>query len=149
LKFRLKVFGDRMEWIIKARGNPNITAKHRTTFMLTTDRWIGPRGDCVVGIEAERSAADLDPDLKLALRSGNDVLITLSAGGIREKISAKGHPSLPLNHPRDLVVRKSDFICGRTIAISADKAAADFSRKFVEVLSKSSTIIRMELRVSP
>jgi hypothetical protein len=138
-----------MEWVIKARGHPNITARHRTTFMLTKDREVGSRGDCAIGTEAEKSTADLDPGLKLALRSGSDMVIIVSAGGISEEISAKGHPSLPLDHPGDLVVRKSDFICGRTLAISADKAAADFSREFVEALREPSTIIEMKIRVFP
>jgi hypothetical protein len=136
-----------MEWVIKARGHPNVTAGHRTTFMLTKDREVGTRGDCAVGVEAEKSTADLDPNLKHALRSESDIIITLSAGGISEEISAKGHPSLPLDHPSDLVVRKSDFVCGRTLAILADKAAVDFSREFVEVLRNPLTTLEMKIRV--
>jgi hypothetical protein len=115
--------------------------------MLTKDRELGPRGDCAVGVEAEKSTADLDPNLKRALRSGSDVVITISAGGISEEISAKGHPSLPLDHPNDLVVRRSDFICGRTLAILADKAAVDFSREFVEILRDPFTTVEMKIRV--
>jgi hypothetical protein len=117
--------------------------------MLTKERGVGPRGDCVVGVGAEKSASDLDPGLKLALRSGGEVVITLSAGGFSEKISARGHPSFPLNHPTDLVVRKSDFICGRTLAISADKAAADLSRKLVGALADPFAPVELRIRVFP
>jgi hypothetical protein len=143
----LKVFGDFVEWVIKARGHPNITARHRTTFMFTKDREVGPRGDCVIGVGAEKATADLDSDLKLALRSRRRILITLSARGLSEQIVAQGHPNLPLDHPSDLVVRKSGFICGRTLALLADKTAADFSREFAEALSDPSTVVEMRIKV--
>ena len=39
-----------------------------------------------------------------------------------------------MSHPTDMVVRKSGYICGRTLAINADKAACDLSRALVEKL---------------
>jgi len=125
-----------------------ITAKHRTTFMLTKDTEVGPRGDCVVAVGADRATVDLDPELKRAIRSGHGLVITLRARGMIEKIRARGHPLLTLDHPTDIVVRKSGFTCGRTAAIGADKAAADLSRKFVAALQKPSTKLKMEIEVS-
>jgi hypothetical protein len=134
-----------MEWTIRARGHPNITARHPTTFMLTAEDDIGPRADCVVGVGAEAGAAGLDPELKRILRSGRTVEIILSAGGVSERILAEGHRSLTLEHPTDIVVRKSRYICGRTVAISASKGAADLSRELVRRLRDPKTIVEMRV----
>ncbi|MEM2251510.1 MAG: DUF371 domain-containing protein [Candidatus Hadarchaeales archaeon] len=130
-----------MKWIIRARGHPNITAKHPTTFMFTMEKEIGPRADCVVGVQAETGAAGLDQNLKKLLKSGATVKLLISCGGVREEVLAKGHPSLSFDHPTDIVVRKSSYTCGRTIAILADKGAADFSRELVEKLQHPNEVL--------
>lgn len=137
-----------MGWVITAWGHSGITAKHRTTLMLTKDREVGPKGDCVIAVGADRATSDLDPELKRAIRSGCELVLTLKAKGVVEKIRARGHPSLTLNHPTDLVIRKSRFIDGRTLAFEADKAAADLSRKFVEILQDPKTELEMKIEVN-
>jgi hypothetical protein len=47
----------------------------------------------------------------------------------------------------DLVVRKSDFICNRTLAIRADKAAKDFSRNLVKKLQNPKQKVTITLSV--
>ncbi len=138
-----------MVWKIKARGHPNITAKHRTTFMLTKEGKVGPNGDCIIGVSSERAALDLDQELKEVIHSGKEILITISAGGISEEIHAFGSPDLTLTNPKDLVVRKSDFICGRTLAILADKSAADISRKLAKELRNKDTPVEVVIRAFP
>ncbi len=134
-----------MRWVIKARGHPNVTARHRNTFMVTKDAEVGPNGDCIIGVGADRACLDLDPALKRLLASGAPVAITLSAGKYAEKIRAKGHPSLNLDHPHDIVVRKSGFACGRTLAVGADKAAADLARGLAAALRDPETELEMEI----
>ncbi|MEM4725123.1 MAG: DUF371 domain-containing protein [Candidatus Hadarchaeum sp.] len=134
-----------MRWVIRARGHPMVTAKHRTTFMITKDETLGPRGDCVIGVRADRSAAELDPELKRLAKLGGPVIIRLRAGGFYDEVRAWGHPLLTLSHPTDIVVRKSRFICGRTLAVVANKAAVDLSRELVASLHKSTTELEMEI----
>ncbi len=138
-----------MEWKIKARGHPNITAKHGATFMLTKDGEAGPNGDCIIGVSAEIAALDLDQGLKDVIRSGGGLLITVTAGGISEEIRAFGNPGLTLTDPKDLVVRKSSFVCGRTLAIRAGKSAADFSRELAEKLRDAETVVEISIRAFP
>jgi hypothetical protein len=133
--------------VIKARGHPRVTARHRTTFMITKDPEVGPKGDCIIAVSLDKAGPDLPPELKRAIRSGRELLITLKAGGAMEKVRARGHSSLTLNHPRDLVVRKGSFTCGRTLAILANKAAADFSRAFVEILKNPETEVQISIIV--
>jgi hypothetical protein len=134
-----------MGWVIRARGHPMITAKHRTTFMITKEEELGPRGDCVIGVGAERSAAELDPELKRLIVLGGPVIIRLRVGRLSDEVRARGHPALTFTHPSDIVVRKSYFICGRTLAVGADKAAADLSRKLVAALKDPAMELELEI----
>ena len=133
---------------IIARGHPLIKATHPTTMMITRDRELGPRGDCIVAISADKAAADLKEKFKEQIRRGSPLKIILKAGGAKEIIHARGHKGLSLTHPTDLVIRKSDFLCERTLAIKADKAARDLSREFVTLLQNSATEIQILLEIT-
>jgi len=118
-----------------ASGHVNVRATHRATLEFTKDRHLSRDGDCIVAAASEKSLADLSNRFKEGLRKPNARLIVLiEAGGIAEEIHAQGSPRLVLSHPTDIVVRKSDYICSRTLAVRADKAAADLSRELVEKL---------------
>jgi hypothetical protein len=45
-----------------------------------------------------------------------------------------------------MVIRKSDYVCNRTLAVRADKAAKDFSRTLAKKLQDPSqeVVIRLE-----
>ena len=62
-------------------------------------------------------------------------------------VKAKGNPRLLFTHPTDLVIRKSNYVCGRTLAIRADKAASDLSKKLIERIRDSNQKIRITLAV--
>ena len=130
------------------KGHPNILAIHPTTLMFTKDVYVSKNGDCIVGISADKSVTDLSTHLKLQLRKPNaTVTISLEADGLSETIRALGSPTLCLCHPTDIVIRKSDYICHRTLAIFADKSAADLSRAFVEKLQSPEQKIKVTLTV--
>lgn len=113
--------------------------------MITKDEEVGPRGNCIIAVKADKSTAGLTPALKRLVKSSERLVITLRAGKLVEKVYACGNPSLTLDHPTDIVVRKSRFICGRTLAVGADKAAADLSREFIAVLQNPATKFEMEI----
>ena len=64
---------------------------------------------------------------------------------LKETVKAKGSPQLQFTHQTDLVVRKSSYVCGRTLAIDADKAAIDISRELVEKLKDPKQTIKVTL----
>jgi len=133
---------------IFAHGHENIQATHRTTFEITKEPTLTKRGDCIIAVEATKGAADLPPEFKEAARKkGAQITITIEAGELKEIVRAKGNSRLLFTHPADLVVRKTDYVCGRTLAIGADKAASDLSRKLIEKLRDSSRRIRITLVV--
>ena len=133
--------------VITAKGHPRITAKHPTTLMITKDDEVGPKGDCIVGVAANKGAVELSGELKSTLRSGAAVNITIEAGGEMEEVHAFGHQLLTLVHPKDLVIRKSRFTCDRTLAVGADKAAMDLSRALVTKLRDPSTKVKVTIEV--
>jgi hypothetical protein len=45
-----------------------------------------------------------------------------------------GNPGLEFTHSTDLVGRKSNYMCGRTLMTGSDKAAYDFPRELVNGL---------------
>jgi len=121
---------------VRARGHPLLTALHPTTLMITREEEVGPRGDCIVAVGADRSVSDLSEEVKEGIRRGGRVTVRMEAGGRVETVRGWGHPSLLLDHPTDMVVRRSSFVCGRTLAVRADRAASDLSREFVRELRK-------------
>jgi len=133
---------------INARGHVNITALHNTTLEWTAEEYLTPAGDCIIGIMSNKVMKDLPSAMKERLRREDTILeILLECGGIKEKVIARGHPELTLAHPTDWVVRKSDFICTRTLAIKANKAACDLDRKLVEKLREGLPLhIQLRLR---
>jgi hypothetical protein len=74
--------------------------------------------------------------------------ILIEAGGVTERVNAHGSPRLILTHPTDLVVRKSDYVCSRTLAVRADKAAKHLSRELVEKLKNPKEKAKITLTVS-
>jgi len=134
--------------VIFAHGHENIQATHETTFEITKEPTLTKRGDCIIAVEATKGAADLPLEFKEAARKkGAQITITIEAGELKEIVRAKGSPRLLFTHPTDLVVRKTDYVCGRTLAIRAGKAASDLSRKLVEKIRGSSQRIRITLAV--
>jgi uncharacterized protein len=134
--------------VIHAFGHPNIRSSHPTTIMLTKERQVTQRGDCVVAVAADKSVADLTAEFKDALRQPNAKLtIQLEVDGLVGQINAYGSPELTLNHPDDLVIRKSEFVSDRTLAVKADKSSGDLSRAVVEKLKNAEQQVTLTLTV--
>jgi hypothetical protein len=122
-----------------AHGHVNIKSTNRTTFEITKEEHLTPRGDCIVAVGANKGAFDLSSEFKrIACKQDAYIEIRIAVNGELDTVKARGHPALIFTHPTDLVIRKSDYVCGRTLAIRADKAACDLSRKLAEKLQNQS-----------
>ncbi len=136
--------------VFSARGHENVQSTHRTTFEVTKEEALSKRGDCIVAVEATKAAADLPVEFKEAARKeGARITVTVEADELKETVKARGSPQLQFTHQTDLVVRKSSYVCGRTLAIGADKAAIDFSRELVEKLKNPKQTVKVTLTVEP
>jgi hypothetical protein len=134
--------------IILARGHRNVQATHKSTFEITKESGISKKGDCIIAVSADKALADLSPQFKENLRRENSkITMLIEAGDITETVNAYGNPRLVLSHPTDMVVRKSNYLCSRTLAIEADKAACDLSRELVKRLKNPEQRIRITLTV--
>jgi uncharacterized protein len=134
--------------VIHAFGHPNIRSSHPTTIMITKERQVTQRGDCIVAVDADKSVADLSAEFKKALRKPNAKLtIQLEVDGLVGQINAYGSPELTLNHPNDLVIRTSEFLSDRTLAVKADKASGDLSKAVVEKLKNPKQPVTLTLTV--
>lgn len=131
-----------------ALGHANIHAVHPTTLMFTKDIHVSLKGDCIVAMSADKSVADLSVQFKEELRKPNAKLtVTVEVGDLREEIKAVGSPKLCLCHPTDIVIRKSDYICSRTLAIWADKSSSDLPRELVGKLQNPNQKVKITLGV--
>lgn len=138
---------ERSEDEVVAYGHPNITATHETTIEITKDEKLGKKGSCIIGIKANKGCKNLKRKLKNGLRECNRITITIEADGVKDSLRAFGSPALTLTHPKDIVVRKSDFIDDRTVAILADKAACDLKKELVEKLKNPKTKIKVKFKI--
>ncbi len=134
--------------VIFGYGHENIQATHKTTLEFTKDTHLSKKGDCIVTVAADKALADLTAEFKETLRKPHAKLtIKIEADGIIEQVKAEGSPQLILTHPTDIVIRKSDYVCSRTLAVHADKAAQDLPRKLVEKLKNPKQKVKITLAV--
>ena len=135
--------------MIIAYGHLNILATNKKTFEVTKDSSLTKSGTCIVAVRADKGVEELSSEFKRLLRKKGSLLtVTFHVAGEEETIIATGHPRLPLSNPTSIVVRKSHFICGRTLAIEASKAAGDLSRSFVEKLRNPNQQVAVILSVN-
>ncbi len=136
--------------IIHCKGHALIRARHPTTFEVTREAHLSTTGDCIIGVEADKGATDLSTSFREVLRSPGAVLVThLRCGSLSQVVRASGNPSLTLDHPGDLVWRRSSFTCARTVAIGADTVAATLRRDLVTALQQGADLTVELVAVSP
>lgn len=134
-----------MDVIIEAKGHPNIRATHQTTWQLTTEKHLTPRGDCIIAVNASHAAKDLPKEIKHHLQQGGKVKIVIMTNNIQYSGIGKGHPDLNFTHQTDMVFRRSNYTCERTITINTSFTSKDLPREFVEQAQDSSTKISIKL----
>ncbi len=126
---------------IRARGHLHVRATHYNTLEVTKDTHLTPKGDCIIAVAADKAMHEIPQAFKDALRKSEAALsLRITCNGREDCVTAHGHPDLPLTHATDLVVRKSGFICPRTLAVGADKAAKDLDGDLVEELKKGAPV---------
>ncbi|QMU55308.1 MAG: DUF371 domain-containing protein [Nitrosopumilus sp.] len=129
-----------MYFEIEFSGHENIRSNHKNTIEITKESHLTPRGDCIVGVNANSCCNDLPQELKNKLRNSDAaVSISIRAGDHEFVMNGNGHPDLILTHKDDIVIRKSDFVCPRTLAVKCDKASDLLPREMVSLLQDPNT----------
>ena len=119
-------------------GHPNISSKHKTTLEFTKDQDIGKTADCIIGVRSPVSMDNIPDEISNAIKEDKKLItLRLETENAVDEIKGYGNPELTLDHPTDMVSRKSDFKCSRTLMINADKAAVDLKKELINDLKNS------------
>ncbi|MFB6223824.1 MAG: DUF371 domain-containing protein [Haloarcula sp.] len=128
-----------LEEVIHARGHENVTGEHASTLEVTSDDFLTPAGDCILGIEADRVPAEFDDDFVTACQDADaTITATIEAGDHSVTVTGAGHPDLTFEGNRSHVLRTSDYVDDRTVMVNADAAAGDVDRGLIETLADGS-----------
>jgi hypothetical protein len=126
--------------VIEFYGHAKVLATHNSTFEITKESHLSFKGDCIIGVKSDKSCVDLDSSLKELLKQDNSIIhLTLEVEGEICEVFAKGNIKFSLQDVKDLVIRRSDYSCPRTIAGKSSHAAKDISRKMINLLKSSNT----------
>ena len=133
--------GGTREEVLRARGHEHVSGAHESTFEVTTDDWLTPAGDCILGVAADRAPADFDPAFVAACRDPEARIVgDIVVGDRSERIVGRGHPDLTFESDRSAVCRTSDYVDDRTVMVGADAAAADVDRDLVAALAEGAEL---------
>lgn len=134
--------------VVAFMGHAMVTATHQKTIEITTEQHLTLRGDCIIGVGASKGIAQLSPSMKSALRSDiARVRFTIVAPGGEFSFAARGSKGLSFESPTDMVIRRSGFVCGRTLAINAGSSASEIPRSLVGTLKspEAAGLLRIEV----
>ena len=121
-------------------GHPNIRSLHAKTLEITKDEHLTPKGDCIIGVKANKACADLDESFKHRVKSNSSVVrIEIMVGDESFLILGMGDERLSMLNAYDIVIRKTNFVCPRTMSVLCDKASSDLPRKLVSMLQDQET----------
>jgi len=74
--------------------------------------------------------------------------VVIQVEEFHDKFHGFGSKLLPLSHELDLVFRKSDFICDRTVLINCSKSSSDLNRNLVKILTSSNKEIKLTFKTT-
>ena len=119
---------------ILAEGHINVLGTHKTTLEVTKEDFLTKQGDCIIGINANKSVKDLNLKLKHEIQEGKQIRIVIKSGSYQDEFIGWGNPNLSLSNPVSMVFRKSNFISDRTILVNCSKASLDIKRELINHL---------------
>jgi len=130
------------------QGHENILSLHPKTIEITKDPHLTKKGDCIIGVSANKACHDLDIGLREKLRtSGSVVKIGIIVEPYQFEMVGLGSDNLEITHKHDIVLRKSNYVDARTLIVSCDKSAIDLPRKLINALTNSEAIGLLRIKV--
>ncbi len=122
---------------IITKGHENVTSNHKSTFEITKDPEITLQGDCIIGVNSNKTMDDFPEEFRQKIANSNtEIHVILETENGHDEITGYGHENLELTHPTDIVCRKSDYVCNRTLMIKSDKAARDLDKNLIKDLKE-------------
>ncbi|MFW9829439.1 MAG: DUF371 domain-containing protein [Candidatus Thorarchaeota archaeon] len=121
---------------IYAWGHENILCTHKTTIEITKDLDVTKKGNCILGINASKACYDLTGDLKKQIQLGRKLKVSLDVEGTHDFFYGFGYNDLKLLDRKNMVFRKSNFICNRTVLINCSKSSNELNRELIKLLKQ-------------
>ena len=120
-------------------GHSNIRSLHTRTIEITRDRDLTPNGDCIIGVGADAGCMDIPSRMKkMIMDSSSRIKVEIIVDKMTFIVLGRGNANLTLEDPDDIVIRKSDFACPRTMAVRCDLASDSIPREMVHTLQDPS-----------
>jgi len=132
---------------IYAWGHENILCTHSSTIEITKDKSLTKKGDCIIGVNASKACNDLTLEIKNQMKSGKKFKVILNVENIKDYFYGYGNKRLRLLDKNDMVFRKSNFICDRTVLINCSKSSIELNRDLTRILRKPKTKLLISLEI--
>jgi uncharacterized protein len=129
-------------------GHRNIRCLHNKTLEITKAVSLSTKGDCIAGVSASKACSDFDSDFKAKLSEiGRKVNLEIVTGDMTFRMQGLSDQRLTLSHNHDIVIRKSRYVCPRTLCVLCDKASSDMPRDLVMRLQDPTTVAKLKIIV--
>ena len=128
---------------INAFGHKNLLCTHGTTIEITKDSFLSKRGNCILGVNSSKACIDLTAELKEIIKNGKRLKITIKVDNLKDSFCGYGNKKLTLSNKKEMVFRKSNFICDRTVLINCNKSSNDLNRQIINLLTNP----EMEMKI--
>ena len=138
-----------MHFEITFYGHENVRSLHPKSIEITTDEHLTLKGDCIVGVRASCGCLGIPDEMKILLQNPqSEVICTILVNEHSFRITGKGSEKLTLKNPHDIVIRKSNFTCPRTLSVNCDVAADSIPPQIIDALQNPKTkgIFRIEVK---
>jgi uncharacterized protein len=129
-------------------GHRNIRCFHNRTIEITKAISLSTKGDCIAGVSASKACNDLDREFKAKLsETGRRVNIEIIVAEMTFRMCGFTDQRLTLSHDHDIVIRKSSYVCPRTLCVLCNKASSDLPRDLVMKLQNPATVAELKIIV--
>jgi uncharacterized protein len=129
-------------------GHRNIRCLHNNTIEITKAVSISTRGDCIAGVSASKACNDFDKEFKARFsESGRRVNLEIKVDEQIFRMHGLTDQRLTLSHDHDIVIRRSNYVCPRTLCVLCNKASFDIPRELVLKLQNPATAAELKIIV--
>ena len=129
-------------------GHRNIRCLHNNTIEITKAVSLSTRGDCIAGVSASKACNDLDKEFKARFsESGRRVNLEIKVDEQIFRMHGLTDQRLTLSHDHDIVIRRSNYVCPRTLCVLCNKASLDIPRELVLKLQNPATAAELKIIV--
>ena len=130
------------------KGHPNVQSLHARTIEITKDKDLTLNGDCIIGINANKACKDLDVEIKKRIKKKDSLIeICIIVEPHSFTIKGFGDDNLLLTNEDDIVLRKSKYICDRTLSINCNFSSLEIPREIIDSLKDPSKTGMMQIKV--